>query len=167
MESNTHPKSITVLQMRRDVRSRWSFKSRRQSTRRPDYGVSGFIAAKWVSLRATRGWGNRRLQRSSQRRCLPAATGRLIKAPPAAATLSASAEDGAADTIRPRLEAAGANLDRVHIIERVIDEFGTRILAPAKNNLASEGNAIAFRIEQRLTTSNILAPYVAFVSPEN
>ena len=37
-----------------------------------------------------------------------------------------TAEDGAADTIRPRLEAAGANLDRVHIIERVIDEFGTR-----------------------------------------
>ena len=37
-----------------------------------------------------------------------------------------TAEDGAAETIRPRLEAAGANLDRVHIIERVIDEFGPR-----------------------------------------
>jgi putative DNA primase/helicase len=186
-----------------------------------------------------------------------------------------SAEDGAADTIRPRLEAAGANLDRVHIIEHVIDEFGTRpfslmvdltqldqtlqalrkprlliidpinaclgstrghsfnpnsvqqvrallcrlealatrhrvaivcvthftkakgsalhrvfgsfafvaaarsaftvarkpdephlrVLAPAKNNLAAHGNAIAFRIEERLTTGDILAPYVAFVSP--
>ena len=37
-----------------------------------------------------------------------------------------TAEDGAAGTIRPRLEAAGANLDRVHIIERVIDQFGER-----------------------------------------
>jgi AAA domain len=186
-----------------------------------------------------------------------------------------SAEDSAAETIRPRLEAAGADLDRVHIVERVNDPFGPRpfslvddmvlleqalqevrkprlvivdpvnaclsstdfrpfnasnvsqvralvcrlealatrhrvaivcvthftkakgtalfritgsfafvaaarsvltvtrkpdesdrrVLAPAKNNLASEGNAIAFRIEQRLTSDNILAPCVAFVSP--
>jgi hypothetical protein len=32
-------------------------------------------------------------------------------------------------------------------------------------NLASEGHAIAFRVEQRLTTGDILAPCVAFVSP--
>jgi RecA-family ATPase len=185
-----------------------------------------------------------------------------------------TAEDGAADTIRPRLEAAGANLDRVHIIERVNDEFGPRpfnlvvdlvrldkclqairkprlvivdpinaclnstdarpfnpnsvphvrallcrlealaakhrvaiicvthftkakgealsrvtgsfafvaaarsvftvtrkqddadqrILAPTKNNLAAGGNVLAFRIEQRLTSRQILAPYVNFVS---
>jgi RecA-family ATPase len=37
-----------------------------------------------------------------------------------------SAEDGAADTIRPRLEAVGADLDRVHIIEGVNDELGRR-----------------------------------------
>ena len=37
-----------------------------------------------------------------------------------------SAEDGAADTIRPRLEAAGANLDRVHLIEAVNDHIGPR-----------------------------------------
>jgi putative DNA primase/helicase len=37
-----------------------------------------------------------------------------------------SAEDGAADTIRPRLEAAGADLNRVHIIEGVNDELGRR-----------------------------------------
>ena len=186
-----------------------------------------------------------------------------------------TAEDGAAGTIRPRLEAAGANLDRVHIIERVIDQFGERpfslvadmtsldqaltalrkprvvivdplnaclsatyggtfnpnsvpqvralvrrlealaerhrvaivcvthltkakgtalsrltgsfalaaaarsvfivtrkqddldirVLEPAKNNLAPDGNAIPFRIMQRLTTGDILAPYVVFVSP--
>jgi putative DNA primase/helicase len=37
-----------------------------------------------------------------------------------------TAEDGAADTIRPRLEAAGADLDRVHIIESVTDALGSR-----------------------------------------
>jgi putative DNA primase/helicase len=37
-----------------------------------------------------------------------------------------SAEDGAADTIRPRLEAAGADLTRVHIIESVTDYHGVR-----------------------------------------
>jgi putative DNA primase/helicase len=37
-----------------------------------------------------------------------------------------SAEDSAADTIRPRLEAAGANLDRVHLIDVVTDALGPR-----------------------------------------
>ena len=37
-----------------------------------------------------------------------------------------SAEDSLADTIRPRLEAAGADLDRVHVIEAVNDHLGPR-----------------------------------------
>ena len=37
-----------------------------------------------------------------------------------------SAEDSAADTIRPRLEAAGANLSRVHLVETVTDALGPR-----------------------------------------
>jgi putative DNA primase/helicase len=37
-----------------------------------------------------------------------------------------SAEDDAEDTIRPRLEAAGANLDRVFILDAVLDEKGSR-----------------------------------------
>jgi putative DNA primase/helicase len=37
-----------------------------------------------------------------------------------------TAEDSAAQTIRPRLEAAGSNLQRVHIIECVNDHFGPR-----------------------------------------
>ena len=37
-----------------------------------------------------------------------------------------SAEDGAADTIRPRLEAAGADLRRVHLVETVNDALGQR-----------------------------------------
>ena len=37
-----------------------------------------------------------------------------------------SAEDDPADTIRPRLEACGANLDRVHIVEAVRDQRSER-----------------------------------------
>jgi putative DNA primase/helicase len=37
-----------------------------------------------------------------------------------------TAEDRGADTIRPRLEAAGADLNRVHVIEGVNDHFGRR-----------------------------------------
>jgi hypothetical protein len=35
-----------------------------------------------------------------------------------------SAEDDAEDTIRPRLEAAGADLDRIYILDAVLDEQG-------------------------------------------
>ncbi len=39
-----------------------------------------------------------------------------------------SYEDGARDTIRPRLEAAGADLDRVHIIHGVATEVGEELI---------------------------------------
>lgn len=40
---------------------------------------------------------------------------------PADVLILAAAEDGAADTIRPRLEAAGADLSRVHLAEYVLE----------------------------------------------
>jgi archaellum biogenesis ATPase FlaH len=48
------------------------------------------------------------------------------------AVLIMSAEDGLADTVRPRLDAAGADVTRVHAIEGVpiIDEHGERVLRP-------------------------------------
>lgn len=46
-----------------------------------------------------------------------------------------SAEDDAEDTIRPRLEAAGADLDRVFILDAVLDETGTR---PRAFNLTTD-----------------------------
>lgn len=46
-----------------------------------------------------------------------------------------SAEDDAEDTIRPRLEAAGADLDRVFILDAVLGGDGTR---PRAFNLASD-----------------------------
>lgn len=45
-----------------------------------------------------------------------------------------SAEDDAEDTIRPRLEAAGADLDRVFILDAVLDEHGK----PRPFNLAND-----------------------------
>jgi hypothetical protein len=48
------------------------------------------------------------------------------------AVLLMSAEDGLADTVRPRLDAAGADVTRVHAIEGVpiVDESGDRVLRP-------------------------------------
>jgi archaellum biogenesis ATPase FlaH len=48
------------------------------------------------------------------------------------AVLIMSAEDGLADTVRPRLDAAGADVTKVHAIEGVtiLDEHGERILRP-------------------------------------
>jgi putative DNA primase/helicase len=48
------------------------------------------------------------------------------------AVLLLSAEDGLADTVRPRLDAAGADVTKVHAIEGVpiIDEHGERVLRP-------------------------------------
>lgn len=39
-----------------------------------------------------------------------------------------NAEESAGDTLRPRLEAMGADLDRVHLLDGVEDEFGVRPL---------------------------------------
>ena len=48
------------------------------------------------------------------------------------AVLLMSAEDGLADTVRPRLDAAGADVTKVHAIEGVpvVDESGERVLRP-------------------------------------
>ena len=52
----------------------------------------------------------------------------------------------------------------VFTVERKLDDPTQRIFAPAKNNLGGDGNALAFRIEERLTTGKILAPYAVFAS---
>jgi len=50
-------------------------------------------------------------------------TGHMISKGPRSVVLL-SAEDAIGDTIRPRLEAAGANLDLVHVFEHVLDAEG-------------------------------------------
>src|SRR5262249_23474664 len=43
---------------------------------------------------------------------------------PSGSVLVLSAEDAADDTVVPRLEASGANLDRMHILKAVVDKDG-------------------------------------------
>lgn len=67
-----------------------------------------------------------------------------------------SVEDSAADTIRPRLEAAGADLNRVHLIEKVTDQVGTRPF-----NLVADLN----RLDQCL--QGIRKPRLVVIDPIN
>jgi putative DNA primase/helicase len=67
-----------------------------------------------------------------------------------------TAEDSAGDTIRPRLEAAEANLDRVHIIERVIDDLG-----PRPFNLVAD----LVRLDQALEA--LRKPRLVIIDPAN
>jgi putative DNA primase/helicase len=67
-----------------------------------------------------------------------------------------SAEDSAADTIRPRLEAAGADLDRVHLIESVADQLG-----PRPFNLVTD----SVRLDQSL--QRIRKPRLVIIDPIN
>jgi putative DNA primase/helicase len=52
----------------------------------------------------------------------------------------------------------------VFTVERRLDDPTRRVLAPAKNNLGGDGNPLAFRIEERLTTGKIPTPYALFAS---
>ena len=42
------------------------------------------------------------------------------------------------------------------------DDPNLRVFAPAKNNLGPDGNPVAFRIKEKLTTGKICAPYAVF-----
>ena len=53
-----------------------------------------------------------------------------------------SCEDDIADTIRPRLEAVGADLAKVHILQAVRDKRGERRLFSAKQDIARLEEAI-------------------------
>jgi putative DNA primase/helicase len=59
-----------------------------------------------------------------------------------------SAEDDAADTIRPRLEAAGADISRVHIFEAVRDQDNEGETRTRGLNLATDTTRIAAKIAQ-------------------
>jgi hypothetical protein len=53
-----------------------------------------------------------------------------------------SAEDAANDTICPRLEAAGADLSRVHIVQAVVEQNGSRRSFNLQRDLEALGNLI-------------------------
>jgi hypothetical protein len=70
-----------------------------------------------------------------------------------------NAEDDAADTIRPRLEAMGADLDRAFILQRR-DRTGTAIFG-----LPSEIGVLDAALERTRAKLVILDPIVAFLDP--
>ncbi|WP_179293487.1 AAA family ATPase [Mycobacterium intracellulare] len=73
-----------------------------------------------------------------------------------------SAEDGLADTVRPRLDAAGADVTKVHAIEGIplVDEDGERVLRPPTlaDVVALEG-AIA-ETDARLLVVDVIMAYL-------
>lgn len=78
------------------------------------------------------------------------------------AVLLMSAEDGLADTVRPRLDAAGADVSKVHAIEGVpiVDEGGERTLRPPTlADLAALEDAIS-RTGARLLVIDVVMAYL-------
>lgn len=61
---------------------------------------------------------------------------------PKGSVIMLSCEDDIADTIRPRLEAAGADLTKVHVLEAVYDKKGDRRLFSIKDDIARLEEAI-------------------------
>jgi hypothetical protein len=80
---------------------------------------------------------------------------------PPRSVLVLSAEDGKADTIRPRLEAAGADLRRVFLFE-MRDEQGNSYLPSLPQHL----DALASQIEATDAVLVIIDPLVAYLSAE-
>jgi AAA domain len=71
-----------------------------------------------------------------------------------------SAEDGAADTIVPRLLAAGANLDRVHVVSAVQEVAGNRRALNLQNDLALLEKKIAEVGEVALVVIDPISSYL-------
>ena len=71
-----------------------------------------------------------------------------------------SAEDGIADTIRPRLEAAGADLTRVHVLESFPDAEGLETLPEIPDDL----NRIERIVDARQAALIVIDPLMAYLS---
>jgi putative DNA primase/helicase len=85
----------------------------------------------------------------------PAGEGRA----PKGSVLMLSAEDDVADTIRPRLEAAGADVDRVHMLTAIRDADAMRGFNLARDLLALE-SALAQIGDVRLVNIDPLTAYM-------
>lgn len=71
-----------------------------------------------------------------------------------------SAEDAADDTVRPRLEAAGADLKRIHILEAAFDGNGKRRTFNLQSDLTRLGDKIAALGEVRLVIIDPVTSYM-------
>jgi hypothetical protein len=83
-------------------------------------------------------------------------------------TLLLSAEDGVADTIRPRLEAAGANLHLVQVLDHVTDERGPRpVEFPADlDRVEQYAKALTFGEECYEPRLLVIDPLMAYLGGE-
>jgi putative DNA primase/helicase len=78
---------------------------------------------------------------------------------PAGSVIVLSAEDSTADTVRPRFEVAGANLDRVQVLRAVIEK-GKRRTFNLQKDLAALGNKVT---EVGDVTFVIIDPITAYM----
>jgi hypothetical protein len=78
------------------------------------------------------------------------------------AVLLMSAEDGLADTVRPRLDAAGADVTKVHAIEGVpiVDEHGERTLRPPTLDDVTALDEAITRTGARLLVIDVVMAYL-------
>lgn len=79
--------------------------------------------------------------------------------------LMLSAEDNAADTIRPRLEAAGADIDRVEVLDGVVEGFdldGSKVSRPLnlKTDIAALAALFASRPDLALFVVDPVSAYL-------
>lgn len=81
------------------------------------------------------------------------------------AVLFLSAEDDPADTLRPRLEAAGANLERVHFVEGVLQGYsGAGIPGDRIFSLQNDLRALAAKLEElRDVAAVFIDPITAYL----
>jgi hypothetical protein len=77
-----------------------------------------------------------------------------------------SAEDDPADTIRPRLEACGANLDRVHIVEVIRDKQRERSFS-LKSDLEALSAALTARPDVKLVIIDPISAYLGGIDSHN
>lgn len=79
---------------------------------------------------------------------------------PLGSVIVLSAEDAIGDTIRPRLEAAGADLNRVHVIEAVTGSNGTDRTFSLQEDLTRLRNAVAQVGDVVLVTLDPITSYM-------
>jgi putative DNA primase/helicase len=86
---------------------------------------------------------------------------------PAGEVIIFSAEDDPGDTIRPRLEAAGANLDRVHIVDGVKDTKGGERYFNLKLHLEPLAAMLATLPDARLVIIDPISSYLGGINSHN
>jgi hypothetical protein len=84
-------------------------------------------------------------------------------AAPFGSTIILSAEDSVSDTLRPRLEAAGADLKRVHVLRATVDKNGARRTFSLQGDLGLLGEKVKALGDVRLVVVDPITSYMGKV----